>query len=217
MEQLATTFEDHDRSRHFAELAWRAHETFPRAFWNSAESCLYDVVGDSGPDAAIRPNQIFAVSLPYTMLEPVAALAVVEAVERELLTPYGLRTLSPRDSHYRGRFDGDMASRDSAYHQGTVWPWLIGPFLTARVRTHGNSAEARTSAGELLPPLQQHLSEAGLGQISEVFDGDPPHRPGGCIAQAWSVAEVLRAQVEVVEGREPDALALRARAARTRP
>ena len=217
MEQLATVFEDHDRSRTFAMLALRARETFPRAFWNAAESCLHDVLEDSGPDAAIRPNQIFAVSLPYSMLDAPAALAVVEAVERELLTPYGLRTLSPRDSRYRARFDGDMASRDAAYHQGTVWPWLIGPFLTARVKVHGNSAEARAAAGELLRPLQRHLSEAGLGQIAEVFDGDAPHRPGGCIAQAWSVAEVLRARIEVVEGREPEALALRARAARIKP
>jgi predicted glycogen debranching enzyme len=212
MEQLATAFEDHDRSRAFAVLALRARESFPRAFWNPTERCLHDVLGDTGPDAAIRPNQIFAVSLPYTMLEPAEALAVVETVERELLTPYGLRTLSPRDSHYRGRFDGDMTSRDAAYHQGTVWPWLIGPFLTARVKTRGNSVEARTGAAELLRPLHQHLSEAGLGQISEVFDGDAPHRPGGCIAQAWSVAEVLRALVEDVEGRLPDALA-----ARTKP
>jgi glycogen debranching enzyme len=104
-----------------------------------------------------------------------------------------------------------MTSRDAAYHQGTVWPWLIGHFLTARVKTRGNSEESRAGAGELLRPLQQHLSEAGLGQISEVFDGDPPHRPGGCIAQAWSVAEVLRALVEDVEGRVPDALAGRSK------
>src|SRR6202011_6014449 len=108
MEQLATAFDDHDGSRAFGMLALPARESFASAFWNSAESCLPDVLGDSGPDAAIRPNRTFAVSLPYTMLEPAEALAVVEAVERELLTPYGLRTLSPRDSNYKGRFTGDM-------------------------------------------------------------------------------------------------------------
>ena len=130
----------------------------------------------------------------------------MDVVEWELLTPYGLRTLSPRDPNYRGRYQGDPRSRDSAYHQGTVWPWLVGPFLTSYVKVHGNTEEARQRADRFLDPLRAHLLEAGLGQISEVFDGDAPHRPGGCFAQAWSVAEVLRTYVEDAQGRRPDRL-----------
>ncbi len=114
-------------------------------------------------------------------------------MRRELLTPFGLRTLSPRDPRYRGRYQGGPAERDAAYHQGTVWPWPIGYFLSAWLNAHGNTPEAKAQATEWLTPLRRHASEAGLGQISEIFDGDPPHQPRGCIAQAWSVAEVLRA------------------------
>lgn len=127
----------------------------------------------------------------------------MEVVEWELLTPYGLRTLSPHDPQYRGHYSGDASSRDSAYHQGTVWPWLLGPFLTAYAQVHGRTPEVRSRIDRFLDPLRQHLSEAGLGQISEVFDGDPPHLPGGCIAQAWSVAEVLRAYLEDAKNIQP--------------
>jgi predicted glycogen debranching enzyme len=204
MERLATGFGDRDQASHYSTLAERTSARFAQLFWNEAEGCLYDVVGDSGADSSIRPNQIFAVSLPYPLLEPEKGLRVVEVVEWELLTPYGLRTLSPRDPNYLGRYSGDPRSRDSAYHQGTVWPWLLGPFLTAYVRVHGSSAEVRDRAGRFLDPLRQHLWKAGLGQISEVFDGDPPHQPGGCIAQAWSVAEVLRTYMEDVVGKRPE-------------
>ena len=195
MERLATGFGDRDQAAHYAVLAERGRERFVEIFWNEADGCLYDVVRDSGRDGSIRPNQIFAVSLPHSMLPNDKAFRVLEVVERELLTPYGLRTLSPRGPNYRGRYGGDPYARDSAYHQGTVWPWLLGPFLTAYVKLHGG--EARERAGKFLEPLRAHLWQAGLGQISEVFDGDPPHHPGGCIAQAWSVAEILRTHVEV--------------------
>jgi glycogen debranching enzyme len=132
------------------------------------------------------------VSLPFTMLSRAEAVAVLDVVERLLLTPYGLRTLAASDPGYCGRYDGDAQQRDAAYHQGTVWPWPIGPFVTAYHRMHPGP-KARATARRWLKPLRRHVSEAGLGQISEVFDGDPPHRPGGCIAQAWSVAELLRA------------------------
>jgi glycogen debranching enzyme len=148
-----------------------------------------------------------AVSLPYSMLDEEKSRRVVEMVEWELLTPYGLRTLSPRDAQYRGRYEGDSRSRDSAYHQGTVWPWLLGPFLTAYAKVHGDTPEVRDRVDRFLQPLREHLWQAGLGQISEVFDGDAPHRPGGCIAQAWSVAEVLRMYLEVATGRRPAARA----------
>jgi len=204
MEYLATTFGDRDRARHYSDLASQTRKRFRQVFWNEADGCLYDVVSQSGADSSMRPNQIFAVSLPYPLLEADQALRVVEAVEWELLTPYGLRTLSPRDPNYRGHYGGDPRSRDSAYHQGTVWPWLLGPFLTAYVRVHGSSAESRDRVARFLDPLRQHLWQAGLGQISEVFDGDPPHHPGGCIAQAWSVAEILRTYVEDALGQRPE-------------
>jgi len=203
MERLAAGFGDRDLGAHYAALADRARERFQQVFWNDSDGCLYDVVSDGGPDRSIRPNQIFAVSLPQTLITGDRAMRVLEVVEWELLTPYGLRTLSPKDPNYRGRYGGDPHSRDSAYHQGTVWPWLLGPFLTAYVKMHGSSIEARNRADRFLEPLRAHLWQAGLGQISEVFDGDPPHRPGGCIAQAWSVAEILRTHIEDAKGRTP--------------
>jgi predicted glycogen debranching enzyme len=201
MEHLAKSFHDSGRAAHYSEIADRAQAAFPGLFWNAADNCLYDVVGDSGPDSAIRPNQIIAASLPYSMLDSDKAARVVEIVEWELLTPYGLRTLSPRDPNYCARCYGDPRTRDSAYHQGTVWPWLLGPFLTAYTRVHGDTPEVRDRVDRFLQPLREHLWHAGLGQISEIFDGDAPHRPGGCIAQAWSIAEVLRTYVEDAQGR----------------
>lgn len=197
MEDFAGRFghlEDRDRFRSLSSLA---QGTFNRVFWNEQAGCLYDVANGM-PDASVRPNQIFAVSLPHSMLSPERARAVVDTVQRELLTPYGLRSLSRHDPSYAGKYEGDVRSRDSAYHQGTVWPWLLGPFITAFVKVHGDNEDVRMRVLEMLKPLQAHLSVAGLGQISEVFDGDLPQRPGGCFAQAWSVAEILRALCEDV-------------------
>ena len=200
MGQLAPTETDRER---FGNMAERARAAFSTLFWNEGAGCLYDVIAPEGPDGSIRPNQILAVSLPYSMLDEEKSRRVLEVVEWELLTPYGLRTLSPRDSRYRPRYEGDSGSRDSAYHQGTVWPWLLGPFLTAYVKVHGDSPEVRDQVDRFLQPLRDHLWQAGLGQISEIFDGDAPHRPNGCIAQAWSIAEVLRTYVEDALGRRP--------------
>ena len=198
MEDLARRFGDEELRKRYSTLASTVVWTFNRLFWNKEKNCLYDVVNGGLPDPTIRPNQIFAVSLHYSMLSRERARAVVETVERELLTPVGLRTLAPSDSRYRPRYEGDQYSRDSAYHQGTVWPWLLGPFITAYVRVNGGTAAAREHAHGLLRGLEAHLSEAGLGQISEIFDADAPHLPRGCFAQAWSVAEVLRALCEDV-------------------
>ena len=171
-----------------------------------------------GPsDASIRPNQIFAVSLPHSMLSADRAKQVVSVVEQHLLTPYGLRSLAPSDPQYRGRYTGDGASRDGAYHQGTVWPWLMGPFITAYIKVNGGTEAARRQAELWLTPLQEHLSDAGLGNISESFEGDEPHRPVGCIAQAWSVAEILRATVEDICGMRPQATAAMLTAVPNRP
>jgi glycogen debranching enzyme len=177
----------------------QAQRSFNTAFWNEEAKCLYDVIQPDGlPDTSIRPNQIFAVSLPHGMLPPERARQVVEVVQRDLFTPRGLRSLSPNDPRFRGRYEGDMRSRDSAYHQGTVWAWLMGPFITAYVKVHDRSYESRAQATQWLNGFLPHLREAGLGKVSEVFDGYAPQRPGGCIAQAWSVAELLRALVEDV-------------------
>jgi predicted glycogen debranching enzyme len=205
MEELARRFGDDAGQERYRNMAALADESFNRLFWNEKENCLYDVVDDGLPDASIRPNQIFAVSLPYTMLSPERAGAVVDKVREHLLTPFGLRTLAPTDPQYRGRYTGSQWERDGAYHQGTVWPWLLGPFIKAYVKVNGASAAARKQASAWLLPMQGHLSDAGLGQISEVFDGDAPHRPGGCIAQAWSVAEILRAHVEDINLLRPEA------------
>jgi predicted glycogen debranching enzyme len=193
VQELAGLSQDSPREKLFRDLADRAGASFNAQFWNEETGCLYDVVNGENRDAAIRPNQIFAVSLPHTMLPDDRAKKVVGVVERDLLTPFGLRSLSPRDPQYRPRYEGGVVSRDSAYHQGTVWPWLMGPFITAYMKLNGRKEQA----WEWLSGFREHLTTAGLGQVSEVFDGDAPHRPGGCFAQAWSVAELLRAADEL--------------------
>jgi len=194
IEDISAAFGDTDTADRYGLIAARAQESFNRIFWNDATGCLYDVVDGESRDGSIRPNQIFAISLGYPVLDPERAPAVIETVREHLLTPFGLRTLSPNDAAYRGTYQGGIVSRDSAYHQGTVWPWLLGPFIDACLKVHGRTATEQ--AGSWLETLENHLSQAGIGQISEVFDGDSPHRPGGCIAQAWSVAEILRVVIE---------------------
>jgi len=176
----------------------RGREAFSTRFWNADRRCLYDVVDcdhQSGAvDAALRPNQIFAVGgLPLVLLDDEQARAVVDAVEANLWTPLGLRTLAPDDAGYRGRYEGGVRDRDGAYHQGTAWPWLAGPFVEAWLRVRGGTPQARREARQrFLPPLVRHLAAAGLGHISEIADGDAPHAPRGCPFQAWSLGELLR-------------------------
>ena len=200
MEDLAQRLGDDVAQERYRSMATATHESFNRLFWNDTLGCLYDVVNQGETDSSIRPNQVFAVSLPYTMLPKERARRVIEVVERELLTPYGLRSLASADPHYRGRYGGGPQSRDGAYHQGTVWPWLLGPFVTAYLRVNQHTVEARNRATEWVANLEKHLNDAGVGQLSEIFDGDSPHEPRGCIAQAWSVAELLRAVVEDIHG-----------------
>ena len=193
---LAEEFEYGERAASCRTMADRTAAAFEDRFWNEERGCLYDCLDGDRHDASVRPNQILALSLPYPLLAGDRARAVLDVVRRELLTPFGLRTLSPEDPNYTGHYGGDPVARDAAYHQGTVWPWLLGPFITAWVRLGGSREEARS----LLRPLEDHLKEAGLGTFSEIFEGDPPYAPKGCIAQAWSVAEILRAYVEDIEG-----------------
>ena len=158
-------------------------------FWDAGRGYCFDVIdGPDGPDASLRPNQLFGVSLHHPVLTGPRAASVVAACARSLLTPHGLRSLAPDDPAYVGHYGGDRHSRDAAYHQGTVWGWLIGPFVSAHMRVQGDPAVARS----LLEPMLQHLRSGCAGSLSEVFDGDPPHTPRGCSAQAWTVAEVLR-------------------------
>ncbi len=176
----------------FNALAEQARNSFRRRFWHDAEGYLFDVIdGPDGNDPSIRPNQLLAVSLNRELVTIDQARGVLAVVREHLSTPYGLRTLSPQDPRYRGRYVGDRRERDAAYHNGTVWAWLLGPYLDA-VRVVEGEEAARTELNAILPALCKHLGDAGLGTISEIFDGDAPHEPRGCIAQAWSVAEVLR-------------------------
>jgi predicted glycogen debranching enzyme len=194
MEEFARSFDNRASEALFANMATRARTAFNRAFWNEAGGCLYDVVNGDLRDESIRPNQIFALSLPHSMMEPERARGVLKVVERDLLTPFGLRTLARSDPAYRGRYLGSPAERDAAYHQGTVWPWLLGPFVSAYLRWHGGSAEAaRHRVAGWLAAFEGHLQAGCLGSVSEILDGDAPHMPRGAVAQAWSVAELLRA------------------------
>jgi len=200
LEGLARALGCADDECRFAAMAARARDSFNAQFWNEEAGCLYDVVDGTARDASLRPNQMFAVSLRHTMLSVERARRVLEAVERELLTPYGLRSLAPSDPRYSGRYGGGPAERDAVYHQGTVWAWLIGPFVSASLKVRGRSPETVAHARKLLAPLVAHLQEACVGHVSEIFDGDAPHAPRGAVAQAWSVAELLRALVEEVQG-----------------
>src|SRR5574341_286428 len=184
-------------------MALNTKRSFNEFFWNEAAGCLFDVIDGAARDGSIRPNQILAVSLTHTMLPREKAKQVVAVVERDLLTPYGLRSLSLNDPQYRGRYEGGPSERDGVYHQGTAWAWLLGPFITAYLKVNGTGTKGREQAARWLEAFNDHLTDAGLGQVSEVFDGDEPHHPGGCIAQAWSVAELLRAAAEDVYGLKP--------------
>jgi predicted glycogen debranching enzyme len=174
----------------FAALADKTRGSFNRRFWHAAGGYLYDVVdGENGDDAAFRPNQIFAIALEHPVLDREYWEAVVTAVHAKLVTPVGLRSLAPGEPDYKPRYFGDLRARDAAYHQGTVWAWLIGPFIDAWLRVY---PDHHAAARRFLDGFEPHLAEAGIGSISEVFDAEPPFTPRGCIAQAWSVAEVLR-------------------------
>jgi glycogen debranching enzyme len=180
---------------HEEELAKKVRESFIKAFWLNPFRGLADVVNEKRRDASCRPNQIFAVSLPNSPLNLDQQRAVVEIVRRELLTPFGLRTLCKTDPNYKGRYFGPPMKRDNAYHNGTVWAWLIGPFLEAYLRVNQNSPDATRQARVWLQPLIDNMNQGCVGQIAEIFEADEPHRSVGCPAQAWSVAEVLRLAV----------------------
>jgi predicted glycogen debranching enzyme len=192
MSKFAKHFGDNADKEQYNAMAANAKKSFNKLFWNKAEDCLYDVIGDDEKDGSVRPNQIFAVSLPNTMLSVGKARKIVEKIENELLTPVGLRSLSPKDSNYCPIYIGSPLQRDSSYHQGTVWAWLIGAFVDAYRKVSPNGKKTEERITQILSGFEAHFAEAGCGQISEIFDADSPNLPRGCPAQAWSVAEVLR-------------------------
>jgi glycogen debranching enzyme len=176
----------------------RVRDSFRARFWNPQRECLYDVLTPEGPVAQLRPNQIFAVSLPFGLLERDRQQAVVRAVERELLTPVGLRTLEPADPDYKPHYQGSPVERDAAYHQGTVWPWLMGPFIDAYLAAFGKNAANLAYCRDRIVKLEAEAARSGcVGSIAEIYDAEiydaeEPRHPRGCPAQAWSVAEVAR-------------------------
>jgi predicted glycogen debranching enzyme len=190
LEHFLTEEGDHASARRMDEHASRARESFNQRFWYADGQYLYDVVDQEsgGDDASFRPNQIFAVSLDYPVLEESKWRRIVDVVQEKLLTPVGLRSLSRDDPSYKPCYDGDRRARDAAYHQGTVWAWLIGPFVDAWHRVHGDDGGARA----FLDGFRPHMGHNCIGTIAEIFDAEPPYTPRGCVAQAWSVAEVLR-------------------------
>jgi len=193
--QMSDLASENDDSEYYESLADQVRGSFCELFWNEQKKYLNDcILPDGSVDDSLRPNQIFAVSLKFSPLPPEQQKSVLNAVQSQLLTPYGLRTLDPQSENYRGRYEGSLYDRDSAYHQGTVWPYLIGAFIEAYLKVNDFSPKSKSKAAGFILPLLTHLTQTGgLGSISEIFDGDDPQMPKGCFAQAWSVAELVRA------------------------
>jgi predicted glycogen debranching enzyme len=200
MELLAARFSEDRQAEEYSEMAEKTRRSFAQKFWIEDKDYLYDVISGSERDDSMRPNQILTASLDFSMLSKEMHERIVDTVQKELLTPCGLRTLSRSDPRYIGIYSGNREKRDRAYHSGTVWPWLLGPFVTAYLKSKGFSEPDREYVFQdfLKPLLTNQVYMAGMGTLSEIYDGDPPHTPRGCIAQAWSVAEPLRAYVEDV-------------------
>jgi predicted glycogen debranching enzyme len=198
MELLAKKYDEAALEEKYALMAEKTSVSFNNKFYDQATNSLYDIIEGPTVDLSLRPNQIIAVSLDYSMLKLERKLGVVNLVQKEFLTPVGLRTLSRSDPKYKGVYTGIMSERDQAYHNGAIWPWLLGPFITAYLKTKGYTLQNITFMQKqvLEPFFEAQIYQGGLGTISEIFDGEPPHLPRGCIAQAWSVAEPLRAYIE---------------------
>ena len=195
---MAQWLGEHGQAEKAAEMkkhAAKCRESFQKRFWYEQGGYLYDVVdGENGDDPALRPNQIFAISLDFPVLEKDKWGSVMSCVECELLTPVGLRSLSPHDKDFKAKYFGSLRDRDAAYHQGTVWPWLIGPYIDAWLKLHPENLD---EAHNLLGAFDKRLMNNTVGSIGEIFDAEPPYTHRGCVAQAWSVAEVLRSLVKI--------------------
>ncbi len=205
MEFLANKFQENHLREKYAAMAKQTNESFNLKFWNPQRNCLFDVIDDKASDASIRPNQILAASLDFSMLDRTKKIKIIDIVTHELVTPFGLRTLSLDDPKFIGKCTGDRHSRDKAYHNGTIWPWLLGPYISAYLKARNYAPKSRTIALEALiqPLFKFGISQGGLGSISEIYDCDAPNDPRGCISQAWSIAEPLRAYMEDVLGIKP--------------
>jgi predicted glycogen debranching enzyme len=190
----AATVGDSAAWAQFTAQANATRDSFQRKFWNEETGCLFDVLATPANDPSIRSNQLFSVSLPFPLLDRDRAQAVVNVVRNELLTPVGLRTLAPGSTGYRSRFEGDMAARDSAYHQGTVWPWLTGAYVSAYLQAFGKNTFSLAYCSRILDNLENEMRACCLGSLSEVYDADPPQRPAGCPAQLWSIAQLILAR-----------------------
>ncbi len=200
MEFLANKFGEPASAEKYDVMAEKARKSFNEKYWNWKRGCLYDVIDVSSVDDSLRPNQIFAVSLDFKILDQAKSAKVVDVVNQQLVTPYGLRTLALDDPKFVGKCFGNRRSRDTAYHNGTIWPWLLGPYISAYLKLSGQDAKSRKNAFEnlVLPLFTGGIHQGGLGTISEIYDCGPPNEPRGCISQAWSVGEPLRAYVEDV-------------------
>jgi predicted glycogen debranching enzyme len=196
-ERWARQVGDGPRARSFGREADGVAGAFDRAFWNDARRCCFDVVLPEGPDPRLRPNQLLALGLPFPLLDARRRAMVLDAVEAALVTPVGLRTLARGDPGYRPSYRGAPPERDAAYHQGLVWPWLVGPYVDALFAVRGDSQETRARARSAIDSLLTRMEAGCLGQLPECFEPEPPFRPVGAPAQAWSVAEVLRVLVRL--------------------
>jgi glycogen debranching enzyme len=197
MEELGDRFQYKDKKEVYGRWADQVRSSFSQLFWNPGAQSLFDSVNGQSREGRIRPNQIFAVSLPFSLLPRDKACSVVKVVQQKLLTPYGLRSLTPDDPEYRRTYEGTVSGHDLDYHQGTVSAWLIGPFVDAYLNAFGNFEPNRNYLRSLLESFKGHMREATVGSVSEIFDAEFPHSPRGCGAQAWSVAELLRAYRKV--------------------
>ena len=194
MEELLAQAGEVKEAEIFNQRAIRVHTNFNQKFWNKSLNYLYDFVDGDYKNDDLRPNQIYALSLPFPLLRKDKAQKVIKAVTEKLLTPRGLRSLSPDHKDYKPVYGGDQWHRDGAYHQGTVWSFLLGPYIDALVTIKGS--EGKAEASTILIAFFNHLNEAGVGTVSEIFDANPPHAPRGCMAQAWGVGEILRVAIE---------------------
>jgi predicted glycogen debranching enzyme len=193
---LAKIAQDRKFLIEWIEVADQIKKSFVETFYNAEKGYLADVVTYEGKDWSVRPNQVFATSLPFSPIDdPQIKRNILEVIQRELLTPKGLRTLSPNHPDYKGIYGGNQAERDVAYHQGTVWPWLLGAFAEGMFRIHGKSALSLIE--RLYQGFEEDMVVHGIGTISEIYDGDPPHHPNGAVSQAWSVAELLRIKMMI--------------------
>ena len=206
MAELSDRFGEPQWAAELTDVARSVKDAFNRRFWNDEAACCYDVIGEDGaPDSSVRPNQLLAASLPFPVLDLPRHEQVLDKVRAELLTPLGVRTLAPSDPNYRGRYAGNVAARDAAHFNGSAFPWLLGPLVTTHVRVHGRGSQSRAEAMEMIRGCLRHIEGDGLGQLCELFDGDAPHAPGGAIAAAAAVGEVLRCYAEDIAAEADEA------------